>query len=139
MRSVQRFVTLVMVVIDPHDSKAQVVLAGHMAPIHRKADGTVEEKGDDVAGLPLGITDSLGYEQYEISIAPGETLTLYTDGINECANAQNEMYSIDRLRGLIKNGDVDPEDRPHDRGGCEAFSRQGVAKRRHVHGLPRSR
>ncbi len=106
---VQRFVTLVMVVIDAATSKAQVVLAGHMAPIHRKADGTVEEKGDDVAGLPLGITDELGYEQYEIDLGPGESLTLYTDGINECANAQDEMYSIDRLREHLKNGVVDPE------------------------------
>lgn len=105
---VQRFVTMVLLVIDPKASTAQVVLAGHMAPIHRKADGTISEPGDEVAGLPLGITDVLPYEQLEVKIEPGDTLTLYTDGINECEDMAGAMYSIDRLRGHMRGAIADP-------------------------------
>jgi serine phosphatase RsbU (regulator of sigma subunit)/pSer/pThr/pTyr-binding forkhead associated (FHA) protein len=105
---VQRFVTMVLLVIDPKTSQGQIVLAGHMPPIHRKPDGSISEPGEEVAGLPLGITDSLGYEQLEIKIGPGDVLALYTDGINECADAHGAMYSIDRLRGHLRSGDSDP-------------------------------
>jgi serine phosphatase RsbU (regulator of sigma subunit) len=99
---VQRFVTLVMVVVDPQTSQATVVCAGHMPPIHRKLDGTIEEPGDDVAGLPLGITDALPYEQHDFVIQPGELLTLYTDGINECADVSGAMFTIDRIRNHVR-------------------------------------
>jgi serine phosphatase RsbU (regulator of sigma subunit)/pSer/pThr/pTyr-binding forkhead associated (FHA) protein len=106
---VQRFVTMVLVVVDPRSPTASVVLAGHMAPIHRKADGTIDEPGEPVAGLPLGITDAMGYEQFEFNIEPGDTVTLYTDGINECADAAGAMYSIDRLRNHVRNvAEVEP-------------------------------
>jgi phosphoserine phosphatase RsbU/P len=105
---VQRFVTMVLLVIDPKTSKAQVVLAGHMPPIHRKPDGTISEPGDEVAGLPLGITDSLPYEQLEVKIEPGDVLALYTDGINEAADASGAMYSIERLRGHLRSPASDP-------------------------------
>jgi phosphoserine phosphatase RsbU/P len=101
LQQAQRFVTMVALVIDPQTSKVQIVCAGHMAPIHRKADGTIQEPGEETAGLPLGITDSMGYEQSEITLQPGESLTLYTDGINECANQAGDMYSIERLRDHV--------------------------------------
>jgi serine phosphatase RsbU (regulator of sigma subunit) len=97
----QRFVTMVALVIDPKTSNVQIVCAGHMPPIHRLANGSIQEPGERTAGLPLGITDSMGYEQSEITLQPGESLTLYTDGINECANFAGEMYSIERLRDHV--------------------------------------
>ena len=50
----------------------------------------------------MGITDALGYEQTEIEIGKGEILTLYTDGINESIDADGAFYTIDRLRGHLK-------------------------------------
>lgn len=105
---VQRFVTMVMVVLNPKASKAHVVLAGHMPPLQRKADGTLIEPGDEIAGLPLGITDSMGYEQLELQIDKGDVLTLYTDGINECSDASGAMYSIERLREHVRSPKSDP-------------------------------
>jgi serine phosphatase RsbU (regulator of sigma subunit) len=97
--NIQRFVTMILVVVDPREHRATIVNAGHMAPLHRRTSGQIDEPGDAIAGLPLGITDAIGYEQCEIEIAPGETLTLYTDGINESIDALGAFYTIDRLRG----------------------------------------
>ena len=48
------------------------------------------------------MTDALGYEQCEVDIGPGETLTLFTDGVNESIDAKGDFYTIDRLREQVK-------------------------------------
>jgi serine phosphatase RsbU (regulator of sigma subunit) len=100
--NIQRFVTMIVVVLDPREHRAVIVNAGHMAPLHRRASGAVEEPGEKIAGLPLGITDALGYEQAEIEIGKGDILTLYTDGVNESIDMQGAFYTIDRLRGQLR-------------------------------------
>lgn len=100
--NIQRFVTMILVVVDPRENRATIVNAGHMAPLHRRKNGDIEEPGESIAGLPLGITDALGYEQCDVEILPGDTLTLYTDGINESIDALGAFYTIDRLRGHAK-------------------------------------
>ena len=100
--NIQRFVTMILVVLDPVRHTITIVNAGHMAPIIRRANGQIEEPGEALAGLPLGVTDSLGYEQCEVSLGRGEALTLYTDGINESLDAHGAFYSIDRLRDQIR-------------------------------------
>ena len=55
----------------------------------------------------------LGYEELmneffmdELSLSSGDTMFLYTDGITEGYNAQDEMYGIERLRELLnRNGE----------------------------------
>jgi serine phosphatase RsbU (regulator of sigma subunit) len=100
--NMQRFVTMIMVVLDPAQHRGIIVNAGHMAPLHRRATGALEEPSDTIAGLPLGVTDALGYEQCEIEIAPGDTLTLFTDGINESIDTSGAFYTIDRLRDQVR-------------------------------------
>jgi serine phosphatase RsbU (regulator of sigma subunit) len=99
--NIQRFVTLILVVLDPKEHRAIVVNAGHMAPLHRRAKGKIEEPGDSIGGLPLGVTDALGYAQAEFEIARGDTVALYTDGINESIDAAGAFYTIERLKEMV--------------------------------------
>jgi len=101
--NMQRFVTMIMVIIDPAKNVATIVNAGHMAPLVRRANGTIEERSEDIAGLPLGVTDAMGYEQCEVEIHPGDTFTMYTDGINESIDASGAFYTIERLREQVRN------------------------------------
>ena len=96
--NIQRFVTLICVVLDPRSHSAVIVNAGHMAPLWRRSSGTVEQPGEELAGIPLGITSGISYQQAEIGLAPGETLMLFTDGIHETIDASGAFYSIERLR-----------------------------------------
>lgn len=96
-----RFVTLVMVVIDPTTHEATVVNAGHMAPLVRHANGELSEIGEAEAGLPLMIDADYEYGQHLSQIAPGDTLVLFTDGITEAMNANDQLYGIERLREHI--------------------------------------
>jgi serine phosphatase RsbU (regulator of sigma subunit) len=61
----------------------------------------VEEIGDEVAGLPLGVDADYQYEQFTRTFAPGEFLALFTDGISEAMNLENELYGLSRLRNQL--------------------------------------
>ncbi len=104
---IDRFVTLVMAVLDPVKHEATIVNAGHMPPIWRRADGALEEPGGDVSGLPIGIVDGVKYKQTVVSLADGESLTMYTDGINEAMDGSGGQFSIDRIRNHVKSGNED--------------------------------
>jgi serine phosphatase RsbU (regulator of sigma subunit) len=93
-----RFVTLILVVLDPTTHEVTLVNAGHMAPLWRKGDGALDEPGSDVAGLPVGIMEGYAYESKTISLEPGELLLMYTDGVNEAMNGDGQQYTIDRMR-----------------------------------------
>jgi len=96
--NLDRFITMIMSVIDPGTHEVAIVNAGHMAPLYRKKDGALEEPGNEVAGLPLGIIEEVVYAVHLISLSAGESLTMYTDGINECCNPSGAMYGINRVR-----------------------------------------
>ncbi len=98
---VDRFVTAALIVLDPLTHTISIANAGHMAPIHYRTDGTLEEPSSNEAGLPLGIMEGLEYEQATVQMEPGESMTLYTDGLNEAANPAGDLYTIDRIREKV--------------------------------------
>ena len=100
--SLDRFVTLVLIVLDPVTHEVTVVNAGHMAPLHRTADGNIIEEGEDISGIPVGIMEGMDYEQFTFKLEPNESVVMYTDGITEAPNAQDELYGDDRVLDLVK-------------------------------------
>ena len=133
-----RFVTFVLAVLDRSKHEVSIVNAGHMAPLLRHASGQVEEIGEDEAGFPLGIDADMVYRQSCRPLAPGESLTMFTDGISEAMNDAGELYGIQRLREQLAG-----EERPGvGRGPSGARRRAAVrrrpaAERRHVPGFVR--
>ena len=108
--NLDRFVTLVLVVIDPRDHEAVVVNAGHMPPFLRHVDGAEEEFGAAIAGLPIGIADGIEYAQASQQLQRGESLTLFTDGISEAMNADGELYGMTRICELLARSDGTPRE-----------------------------
>jgi serine phosphatase RsbU (regulator of sigma subunit)/pSer/pThr/pTyr-binding forkhead associated (FHA) protein len=92
-----RFVTLVLAVIDPAENNVTLVNAGHMPPILRHGKNVVEPVGEEITNLPLGVDRDTRYEQCVLPLAAGESLTLYTDGITEAMNTESDLYGHDRL------------------------------------------
>ena len=101
-----RFITLILAVIDPHDNEVTIVNAGHMAPLRRQAPSEVEEIDNGYAGIPLGIIDGFQYQQRNFDLQPGEIWTLYTDGVNEASNSDDEQYGLRRVRERVA-GELD--------------------------------
>ncbi len=97
-----RFVTAVLVILDSERHEVSIANAGHMSPMLRTKDGKVLEPGSAEAGLPLGIMEGLGYAESTVRLVPGESLTMYTDGLNEAVNEAGEFYTIKRIRKQVR-------------------------------------
>ncbi len=96
-----RFVTFLLAVIDINTHDVTLVNAGHMPPILRHADGTVEEVGEEASGVPIGVDEDWEYEEYHLQLKPGDILTAYTDGFSEASNDRQEFYGLERLNELV--------------------------------------
>ncbi len=74
-----------------------------MAPILRRRGGTVEEIGEEAAGLPLGVLPGYEYHSHTYVLEPGDVVTIFTDGFSEAMNDQRELYGLDRLKAQISS------------------------------------
>lgn len=98
-----RFVTFVLMIIDLKNNEMHVVNAGHMSPMIRKADGTIEEFDDDLVGPPIGIVDEYPYEVDKRVIQPGDLVVVVTDGVDEAMNPEGELYGKERIEDFIRD------------------------------------
>jgi len=101
-----RFVTLVLAVLDPIAHAATIVNAGHLPPLLRRGKDSIMPVAEEISHLPLGVDIQTSYEQSAIPLQPGDSLILYTDGITEAMNANDELYSHQRLISQLTT-DVD--------------------------------
>lgn len=104
-----RFVTYILGVIDLKTNKITLANAGHMSPVIKKTDGSIEEMSDDSTGIPVGIMSGYPYEIIERQIDPGDVFTLVTDGVDEAMDPAGNLYGKDRVIDFIRNGSSDPE------------------------------
>ena len=103
-----RFVTYILGVIDLQTNRITMANAGHMSPLIRKADGTVEEFNQETIGIPIGIMDGYPYEIVERDIAVGDMFVLITDGVDEAMNPDGELYTKERVHEFVAAGSPDP-------------------------------
>ncbi len=94
------FMSLFYGVLAPEDGRMEYVCAGHPFPLLRRLSGEVEELGR--GGLPLGIRDGLELSTAEVTLARGDVLVLYSDGLPEAVNTAGEAFGYDALRGLLR-------------------------------------
>jgi serine phosphatase RsbU (regulator of sigma subunit) len=105
-----RFVTMVVAVVDPQACELTLVNAGHMPPLLRSVDGKVTEIGGEEAGLPLGVVADYPYEAFRREFLAGDFLTIFTDGFSEAMNSQRELFGVERLAQLCSDQGVKPAD-----------------------------
>lgn len=96
-----RFVTFILGIIDPETGALSMMNAGHMPLMIRKADGSIEEFGEEAIGVPLGVMEDFPYDVVTRVIEPGETCVIYTDGVSEAMNPDSDLYGMERLRNLV--------------------------------------
>jgi len=99
------FVTCLYALLDPETGQLLYANAGHDLPYHRHQLGEVTELR--ATGMPLGLMPGMKYEEKETTLAHGESILFYSDGIVEAHNPDREMYGFPRLMKLI--GDYEEE------------------------------
>jgi anti-sigma regulatory factor (Ser/Thr protein kinase) len=81
-RAGARFATCLYLEVDPANGRVELARAGHPDPAIRMADGTVILRPTE-GGLPLGIDPDSDYPTTALTLEPGETLLICTDGLLE--------------------------------------------------------
>ncbi len=95
----RRFTTAFLAELDPNTGDMSYVCAGHNAPILRRRDASIERL--KAGSLPLGIDLDESYESGRTTIAPGDLLVLFTDGVVEAVNQHGERFGEPRLLELL--------------------------------------
>ncbi len=96
------FVTAWMGVLDLDTGRLSFANAGHNPPLLLRADGKCEYLRMR-AGLVLAGMEGLSYRPNEITLLPGDRIFLYTDGVTEATDAEQQLYGEDRLIGYMRN------------------------------------
>ena len=93
-----KFVTFCYCLIDTRDNRFTYASAGHCPPIlfHKSGEAVPLKEG----GTPLGIFPDRKYEDAGLQIESGDRLVLYTDGLTEAMNSDEQEFGEQRLLNL---------------------------------------
>ncbi|MHB1046270.1 MAG: SpoIIE family protein phosphatase [Thermoanaerobaculia bacterium] len=93
--SPEKFVTFFAALYDPETGSVVYSNAGHNPGIVLRAGG--EHELLPAQGPPLGLFPGRSYGSGALTLAPGDLLFLYTDGLPEAANSDDEEFGLERL------------------------------------------
>ncbi|HEY4919917.1 MAG TPA: fused response regulator/phosphatase [Xanthobacteraceae bacterium] len=94
------FVTMFFAMLAPATGEVVFCNAGHNAPYRLK--GGELAPIDEPRGLILGVRPEAEYEAGRLTLAAGETIYLFTDGVTEAANPAFGMFSEERLEAVLR-------------------------------------
>ncbi len=98
------FVTCWMGVLDLNTGVVKFANAGHNPPLIKRKDGNFEFLKSR-AGFVLAGMDSIIYKENEITLNEGDEIYLYTDGVTEATDKNNELFDNDRLTDVLNRED----------------------------------
>lgn len=94
------FLTSWMGKLDMRTGELDYVNAGHNPPLLRRCDGQFEYLRTK-PNFVLAGTEKTRYRLHTLKLCPGDALYLYTDGVTEAANGQNDLFGEARLKDFL--------------------------------------
>ena len=104
----EMFVTVWLAILELSTGKLTASNAGHEYPVLRRANGKYELY-KDVHGFVVGGMNGITYKEYELQLNPGDRVFVYTDGVPEATDAENELFGTERMLDALNQ---DPEAEP---------------------------
>ncbi len=90
------FVTVWLGILDVSSGILTAANAGHEYPIFMQNKGSFRVFKDK-HGFVLGGMPELKYKEYQILLKPGAKLFVYTDGVTDASNSENEFFGMERI------------------------------------------
>ena len=104
------FVTILYAVYSTSTGEFTYANGGHNSPLIVHPDGS-SSLLPLTGGIALGVVPDMPYQQQSINLAPGDLAFLYTDGVTEAMNAQEEEFGVERLQEVFAtNPPRDPKE-----------------------------
>jgi len=97
----ERFISLCYARLDPAIRRLTFTNAGHCPPLLMRANGQTEklERG----GAVLGRLPGWKYEQGEVTLGANDVLVLFTDGVTEAENSEQQEFGEERLTACVRS------------------------------------
>jgi sigma-B regulation protein RsbU (phosphoserine phosphatase) len=95
----RKFLTLFFGLLEPDSGVLRYVSAGHNPAL--LLGGSGETVRLDSTGVPIGILPNATWREETLRMEPGDLLCLYTDGVTEAVNEQEEEFGVERLARLV--------------------------------------
>jgi len=102
------FTTAVFCILDMKTRKLSVANGGHLTLLLKRND-SIQEIGF-ASGTPLGILPNMKYNQEEHVLQSGDQILIFSDGVTEPKNKQQEEFGTDRLKDMFVNNAASPEE-----------------------------
>jgi serine phosphatase RsbU (regulator of sigma subunit) len=102
----ERFATALLATLDPASGYVRYVNAGHNPGLLLSHAGTTRHL--ESTGIPLGLLPQADYSCEELTLEPGDLMVLYTDGIVEAFDPDDEEYDLHRLEALCRGNAAAP-------------------------------
>lgn len=96
----EMFVTAFSGILDLRTGAVEYSDGGHEAPFVRRADGSVARL-PKLKGMALGVIGDAPFDAGRFRLAPGDALVLFTDGVSEAANADDDLFTTARIETAL--------------------------------------
>lgn len=96
----EHYFTLLLAFVEMETGHMVLSQAGHPHPAVQRADGVIEQAGP--GGFPVGLLSGVGFEQFEITLAPGDRILILSDGVTECMDPAGEMLGEEGLTEMMR-------------------------------------
>ena len=100
----EMFVTVWFGILDLKSGKLTAANAGHEYPAVKETSGRFELIKDK-HGFVIGGMEGMKYSEYELTLEPGSKIFLYTDGVAEATNADDELFGTDRMVEALRSAE----------------------------------
>jgi phosphoserine phosphatase RsbU/P len=104
---VRKYATMFFGVLG-RDGDLEYINAGHPSPLLLRSDGLDEPFTE--GSTPVGLVRGARYKNFRVKIEAGETLVLFSDGISEAADPDEELFGVPRLREALAGRHEEPLD-----------------------------
>jgi len=95
------FVTVFLGTINLRSGQVTYTNAGHNPPLIKRVSGEVEEV-PDLHGPILGVLEGREYGESTVNLSPGDVLLVFTDGVTEALDVEENLYSDARLLQTVQ-------------------------------------
>lgn len=101
----EKFATVFLGILNTDNHTLTFSNGGHDYPFYLRPDGSFERLKSN--GLPLGVVEISDYGEETIEMKPGEGLVIYSDGIIDSINVEEEEFGEQRLEELLLSAGSD--------------------------------
>ena len=97
----EMFITVWLAVLELSTGVLTAASAGHEYPAVKHADGHFELYKDK-HGFVIGGMDGVRYREYKLELEPGAKIFVYTDGVAEATDVNNQLFGTDRMIDALR-------------------------------------